>query len=135
MLKFIMKEPSSWKIKEFTLGDKVLLFNSSMCLFGHGKFQSKCEEPLKVVTMSSHGAITMQSHEGNIFKVNMQHFSFHMPYFSFSSLGLYISIIYGLYHPILQESIHVCKGQLKPMLEGPCYLTWPSCTRAHVLVL
>jgi len=32
------------KKKEFTLGDKVLLFNSRVKLFGHGKLQSKWDE-------------------------------------------------------------------------------------------
>ena len=34
--------------KEFTPGDKVLLFNSRVQLFGHGKLQSKWKGPFKV---------------------------------------------------------------------------------------
>ena len=51
------------KKKEFTPRDKVLLFNSRVKLFGHGKLQSKWEEPFKVINSSSHGAITLQNDE------------------------------------------------------------------------
>jgi hypothetical protein len=53
--------------KEFTLGDKVLLFNSRVKLFGHGKLRSKWEGPFKVVHASSHGAVTVQNDEGTLF--------------------------------------------------------------------
>jgi len=59
--------------KEFTPGDKVLLFNSRVKLFGHGKLQSKSEGPFEVVTSSSHGAVTLRNNEGTLFKVNGQH--------------------------------------------------------------
>jgi hypothetical protein len=55
------------KKKDFTPGDKVLLFNSRVKLFGHGKLQSK---PFKVISTSSHGAVTLQNDEGTLFKVN-----------------------------------------------------------------
>jgi len=58
--------------KEFTPGDKVLLFNSRVKLFGHGKLRSKWEGPFKVINSSSHGAITLQNSEGTLFKVNGQ---------------------------------------------------------------
>jgi hypothetical protein len=58
------------KKKEFTPRDKVLLFNSRDKLFGHRKLRSKWEGPFIVVNASSHGAITLQSHEGTLFKVN-----------------------------------------------------------------
>ena len=58
------------KKKEFALGNKVLLFNSRVKLFGHGKLQSKWEGPFKVLSTSSHGAITLQNDEGTLFKVN-----------------------------------------------------------------
>lgn len=58
------------KAKEFTPGDKVLLFNSWVKLFGHGKLKSKWEGPFLVVNTSSHGAIMIQDDKGNIFKVN-----------------------------------------------------------------
>ena len=45
------------KKKTFTPGDKVLLFNSRVKLFGHGKLRSKWEGPFTVVATSSHGAI------------------------------------------------------------------------------
>ena len=50
------------KKKEFTPGDKVLLFNSRVKLFGQ-------ERPFKVINSSSHGAITLQNSEGTLFKV------------------------------------------------------------------
>jgi hypothetical protein len=60
------------RIKEFNPGDKVLLLNSRVKLFGHGKLQSKWEGPFKVVDASSHGAVTLQNDEGTLFKVNDQ---------------------------------------------------------------
>ena len=60
------------KKKEFKLGDKVLLLNSRVKLFGNGTLRSKWEGPFKVVKTSSHGAITIQDDEGNTFKVNGQ---------------------------------------------------------------
>ena len=51
-------------------GDKVLLFNCRVKLFGHGKLQSKWEGPFKVISTSSHGAVTLQNDEGTLFKVN-----------------------------------------------------------------
>ena len=56
--------------KEFASGDKVLLFNSRVKLFGHGKLQSKWEGPFKVISTSSHGAVTLQNDKGTLFKVN-----------------------------------------------------------------
>jgi hypothetical protein len=60
------------KKKEFTPGDKVLLFNFRVKLFRHGKLRSKWEGPFKVVDASSHGAVTLQNNEGTLFKVNGQ---------------------------------------------------------------
>ena len=47
------------KPKSFNPGDKVLLFNSSVKLFGHGKLRSKWQGPYRVIDTSSHGAITI----------------------------------------------------------------------------
>jgi hypothetical protein len=47
------------KKEEFTPGDKVLLFNFRVKLFGHGKLRSKWEGPFMVVSSSSHGAIML----------------------------------------------------------------------------
>ena len=58
------------RIKEFALGDKVLLFNSRVKLFRHGKLRSKWEGTFKVKSTSSHGAVTLQNDEGTLFKVN-----------------------------------------------------------------
>ena len=60
------------KHKEFDPGDKVLLFNSRVKLFGHGKLRSKWDGPYKVIDTSTHGAITIQDDVGNTFKVNGQ---------------------------------------------------------------
>ena len=60
------------KIKEFNPGDKVLLFDSRVKLFGKGKLRSKWNGPYSVLASSSHGAVTLQDEEGNIFKANGQ---------------------------------------------------------------
>ena len=59
--------------KEFKEGDKVLLFNYWVKLFGEGKLRSKWQGPYTVINTSPHGAITIQDDDGNIFKVNGQH--------------------------------------------------------------
>ena len=59
--------------KEFKEGDKVLLFNSWVKLFGEGKLRSKWQGPYTVINTSPHGAITIQDYDSNIFKVNGQH--------------------------------------------------------------
>ena len=53
---------------EFAPKVKVLLFNSRVKLFGHGKLQSKWEGPFKVISTSSHGAVTLQNDEGTLFR-------------------------------------------------------------------
>jgi hypothetical protein len=58
------------KKKEFAPGDKVLLFNSRVKLFRHGKLQSKWEGLFMVGNTSSQGAVTIQTNEGTLFKVN-----------------------------------------------------------------
>jgi hypothetical protein len=60
------------RMKNFTSGDKVLLFNSRVKLFGHGKLRSKWEGPFTVLSSSSHGAVTLQNNECTLFKVNGQ---------------------------------------------------------------
>jgi hypothetical protein len=60
------------KKKEFTPGDKVLLFNSRVKPFRHGKLRSKWKGPFKVVDASSYGAVTLQNYKGTLFKVNGQ---------------------------------------------------------------
>jgi hypothetical protein len=59
-------------VNKFKPGDKVLMFNSRVKLFGHGKLKSKWEGPFDVIDTSSHGAITLRDDSGNIFKVNGQ---------------------------------------------------------------
>ena len=58
--------------KEFKEGDKVLLFNSWVKLFGEGKLRSKWQGPYTVINTSPHGVITIQDDDSNIFKVNDQ---------------------------------------------------------------
>jgi len=58
------------KKKEFAPGDKVLLFISRFKLFELGKLRSKWEGPFTVVNSSPHGAVTLESSEGTLFKVN-----------------------------------------------------------------
>ena len=58
--------------KEFKEGDKVLLFNSQVKLFGEGKLRSKLQGPYTIINTSPHGAITIQDGDDNIFKVNGQ---------------------------------------------------------------
>ena len=60
------------KIKQFKVEDKVLLFNSRVCLFGHGKLRSKWEGPFLVLNATDHGAITLQDDDRNVFKANGQ---------------------------------------------------------------
>jgi hypothetical protein len=64
------------KKKEFKPDDKVLLFNSRVKLFGHGKLQSKWEGPYKVISTLSHGVFTLQNDEGTLFKVRSTFKSF-----------------------------------------------------------
>ena len=59
-------------LKEFKQGDKVLIFNSKVKLFGEGKLHSKWKGPYTVINTSPQGAITIQGDDGNIFKVNGQ---------------------------------------------------------------
>ena len=61
------------KLKEFKQGDKVLLFNSKVKLFGEEKLHSKWKETYTVINTSPHGTITIQDDDDNIFKVNGQH--------------------------------------------------------------
>ena len=55
-------------------GDNILLFNSRIRLFGHGKLRSKWEGPFLVLDAADHSAITLQDDDGNIFKANGQRF-------------------------------------------------------------
>jgi hypothetical protein len=60
------------KIKQFKPGDKVLLSNSRVCLFGHGKLCSKWEGPYLVLHIVDHSAVTLQCNDGDTFKANGQ---------------------------------------------------------------
>jgi hypothetical protein len=60
------------KIKQFKPGDKVLLFNSHVHLFGHGKLRNKWESPYFVLHAVDHGVVTLQCDDGDTFKANGQ---------------------------------------------------------------
>jgi hypothetical protein len=60
------------KIKQFKPGNKVLLFNSHIHLFGHGKLHSKWEGPYLVLHAVDHSTVTLQCDDGNTFKANGQ---------------------------------------------------------------
>ena len=58
--------------KSFTLGQKVLLFNSNLHLFP-GKLRSRWSSPFIVHTISPHGAIEIKDPKNGVpFKVNGQ---------------------------------------------------------------
>jgi hypothetical protein len=59
-------------IKQFKPGDRVLLLNSHVDLFGHGKLHSKWEDPYLVLYTMDHGAVTLQCDDGDTFKANGQ---------------------------------------------------------------
>jgi hypothetical protein len=56
------------KTKQFKPGDKVLLFNSRVCLFSHGELHSKWEDPYLVLHTANHSIVTLQCNDGDIFK-------------------------------------------------------------------
>jgi hypothetical protein len=60
------------KTKQFKPEDKVLLFNSHVHLFSHGKLHSKWEGPYLVPHATDHGAVTLYCNDGEIFKANGQ---------------------------------------------------------------
>jgi hypothetical protein len=47
------------KTKQFKPRDKILLFNSHICLFGHGKLHSKWDGPYLVPHAMDHGEVTL----------------------------------------------------------------------------
>jgi hypothetical protein len=61
------------KTKQFMLGDKVLLFNSRVHLFGHGKLRSKWEGPYLVLHIADYNTVILQYNDGDIFKANGPH--------------------------------------------------------------
>jgi hypothetical protein len=60
------------KTKQFKPGDKVLLFNSHVHLFGHGKLRSKWKGPYLVLHVAGHGVVTLLCDDGDTFKANGQ---------------------------------------------------------------
>jgi hypothetical protein len=67
------------KIKQFKSRDKVLLFNSRVHLFGHGKLHSKWEGPYLVLHAVDYGAVTLQCDDGDTSKANGQRHKFLEP--------------------------------------------------------
>ena len=57
--------------KEFKVGDKVLIFNTRLKLFP-GKLRSRWSRPFTVTSVTSYGAIGVQTENGQEFKVNGQ---------------------------------------------------------------
>ncbi|CAM8920924.1 unnamed protein product [Rhodiola kirilowii] len=57
--------------KQFSVGDKVLLFNSRYKLFP-GKFKSKWSRPYKIHKVFDDGHLELIGNEGNVFKANGQ---------------------------------------------------------------
>jgi hypothetical protein len=60
------------KIKQFKPGDKVLLFNSRVHLFGHGKLCIKWEGTYLLLHATDHGTATLQCDDVDTFKANGQ---------------------------------------------------------------
>jgi hypothetical protein len=60
------------KTKQFKPGGKVLLCNSGVRLFGHGKLCSKWEGPYLVLHAMGQGAVTHWCVDGDTFKANGQ---------------------------------------------------------------
>jgi hypothetical protein len=60
------------KIKKFKPRDKVLLFNSRIRLFGHGKLHSNWEGPYLVLHNADLGIVTLQCNDGDTLKANDQ---------------------------------------------------------------
>jgi hypothetical protein len=60
------------KMKQFKPGDKILLFNSHVHLFCHGKLRSKWKGPYLVLHAMDHDTVTLQCNDGDTFKANGQ---------------------------------------------------------------
>jgi hypothetical protein len=60
------------KIKQFMPGDTILLFNSRVHLFHHGKLRSKWKGPYLILHAVDHSAVTLQCDDGDTFKANDQ---------------------------------------------------------------
>ena len=58
-------------LRQFKVGDQVLLFNSKLKLFP-GKLKSKWSGPYTVVANTTFGAVTLKNSNGEEFKVNGQ---------------------------------------------------------------
>ncbi|XP_076949776.1 uncharacterized protein LOC143622548 [Bidens hawaiensis] len=57
--------------KQFQVGDRVLLYNSRLCLF-LGKFKSRWSGPISVRKVFDYGAVEIGHEDGRIFNVNSQ---------------------------------------------------------------
>ncbi|KAL4285062.1 hypothetical protein GQ457_16G003540 [Hibiscus cannabinus] len=70
--------------KSFSIGQKVLLFNSKFKIFA-GKLKSKWEGPFIVTQIFPHGAIEIENTSGSRFKVNGQRLK---PYYENAQVGI-----------------------------------------------
>ena len=104
------------KPKNFNPGDKVLLFNSRVKLFGHGKLRSKWQGPYHIIDRSPHGAITIQDDDGNAYKVNGQRLKLFLDHNK--ALDEDIDVIDIVDPVLISKKSHIGpKGQV-----GPSYL-------------
>jgi hypothetical protein len=60
------------KTKQFKPGNNVLLFNSHIHLFGHGKLCHMLEGPYLVLHAADHGAVTLQCNYGQCLKLFLE---------------------------------------------------------------
>ncbi|KAG8478278.1 hypothetical protein CXB51_028082 [Gossypium anomalum] len=79
--------------KSFSVGQKVLLFNSKLKIFA-GKLKSKWSGPFTVINVFPHGAVEIEDSSGARFKVNGQRLK---PFFESTPIGLIEEI--GLEEP------------------------------------
>jgi hypothetical protein len=97
------------------------MFNSRGKLFAKGKLHSNWKGPYTIINTSSHGAITLQDNDGNIFKVNGQQLKvFHAPFNSDEEVDVVDLIDFNTIHllrcntkspsPLLHEHL----GYLNP---------------------
>ena len=108
------------KTKEFKPGDKVLMFNSRVKLFGEGKLHSKWKGPYTVVNTFSHGAITLQDDDGEHFKVNGHRLKlFHEPFRPGEVFGEIKLVDFISTHPLHRNEAHALPDHLANDLRSP----------------
>jgi len=109
-----------FKLKEFKPGDKVLMFNPRVKLFGAGKLRSKWKGPYTIVNSSSHGAVTLQNDDGEHFKVNGQHLKLFYEAFHLSEVIDKTSLVdFSSPHFMPANNVYAPKNHLAYDMEGP----------------